>query len=107
MGLSLSRQQTPPQQPALIDRPKCLTRSCLWATGYALMTIAFVASCTTDRAGDKNSSRHEVSGVPARGSMSLPPESRCQNGERSPAKHSVDNFLTSPRALISSPTDRG
>ena len=107
MDPSLSRQQTPPHQPVLINRPRCLTRSCLWATGYALMTIAFVASCTTDRAGDKNSSPHELSRASARGSMSLTPESRCRNGERSTAKHSVDNFLTSPRALISSPTDRG
>ena len=72
MRPSLSRQQIPPQQPALIDRPRCLTRSCFWATGHALMTIAFVASCTTDRAGDKNSSRHELSRASGRGSMSLP-----------------------------------
>ncbi len=103
MSSSPSRQQAPFQQPVPTDPPKCLRQTCVWATGYALMAITFLASCTTDRARSVAFDRREVSEASSRDSLSSPPDAVCQSSVRSIAKHLPDDFLTSLPPLISSP----
>jgi hypothetical protein len=103
MSPSPSRQHTPPQQPVPIDPPKSLRQTCVWATGYALMAITFLASCTTDRAKNFTFDRREVSDASSRGSLSSPLDTACQSSVRTIADHSLDDFLTSLPPRVSSP----
>lgn len=103
MSPSPSRQHTPPQQPVPTDPTKCLTQTCVWATGYALMAITFLASCTSDRARSVAFDRRDVSEASSRDSLSSPPDTACQSSVPTIAAPSLDGFLTSLPPRVSSP----